>query len=813
MADITLNIAGQATEATSAVGGLITRLYDLITALDGVARAADNAFSSMSGLTSAPMGNLASGTSQLTGEMNGLSQAASRVTTTTTETTRTVSSAGEAAESASSKFGGLASSFGRILKYRIIRTIIKEIVQAFKEGLKNAYNFSKTISGPLASSIDKIKSSSTQMKNQLGAALGGLVQAIAPVVMRLVSWITKLANVITQLFALINGSGTYLEAVEGQFDDVGSSAGGAGKKVKGLLAAFDELNVIGKESGGGGGGSSVDYESMFQESQISGWLSDIWESSGIAESFERLKEAWEGFKKMVEDTGLIDFFKNEAIENIKTILELASNVFDIFTALLSGDFIGAFEAAFDASTTAFFGFVLDPLGRFVDFLFGTDIAGWLNTLESQIRSRDWAGAWNTLKEGASAAWEAIKTGVSTSLVWIWGKLNEWGIVGWFKWLGSRIVYYLLIAVNYVGAAFDWLWSWIKYGVVWVASQITYYIFIAADYVAAAFDAAWSAIRVGALWFYRTVILNLCAWVETAFAKVADAIRHAFGVALLWVQNAFVDAKNFIVRIINGLIDAYNNTLGTLLDTFGVSHSYIERLTEDSKTSLEDFEKNFEWTADKVEKKWETIKSDADKELDEAKQHLEHVFDGIEERVTDAVDGIFGDALNETKQHAEHVFDGIQEKVENSVDEMFGYAKETSDKMEKTLSIAPTIRFKTSVDTSGIIGKLSGFIQRVGNANIPAYASGGFPEQGQLFISRESGPEMVGTVGGRTAVANNDQIVAGIQGGVAQANAEQNALLMQQNAILTAILNKPFTVEPSPAFGQVMQRSAALYARS
>ncbi len=38
----------------------------------------------------------------------------------------------------------------------------------------------------------------------------------------------------------------------------------------------------------------------------------------------------------------------------------------------------------------------------------------------------------------------------------------------------------------------------------------------------------------------------------------------------------------------------------------------------------------------------------------------------------------------------------------------------------------------------------------------------------MFIAREAGPEMVGTIGGRTAVANNDQIVAAIEGGVFRA---------------------------------------------
>ena len=49
------------------------------------------------------------------------------------------------------------------------------------------------------------------------------------------------------------------------------------------------------------------------------------------------------------------------------------------------------------------------------------------------------------------------------------------------------------------------------------------------------------------------------------------------------------------------------------------------------------------------------------------------------------------------------------------------------------------------------------------------AQGGFIEQGQLFVAREAGAELVGSIGNRTAVANNDQIVAGIESGVRNAN--------------------------------------------
>lgn len=52
--------------------------------------------------------------------------------------------------------------------------------------------------------------------------------------------------------------------------------------------------------------------------------------------------------------------------------------------------------------------------------------------------------------------------------------------------------------------------------------------------------------------------------------------------------------------------------------------------------------------------------------------------------------------------------------------------------------------------------------------ISSRAGGGFVDEGELFISREAGPEMVGTIGNHTAVANNDQIVQGISVGVAKA---------------------------------------------
>lgn len=70
----------------------------------------------------------------------------------------------------------------------------------------------------------------------------------------------------------------------------------------------------------------------------------------------------------------------------------------------------------------------------------------------------------------------------------------------------------------------------------------------------------------------------------------------------------------------------------------------------------------------------------------------------------------------------------------------------------------------------IINKIPGVdnIATVSLLNIPRLEKGGFPDEGQLFIAREAGPEMVGSINGKTAVANNDQIVQAVSIGVAKA---------------------------------------------
>lgn len=82
------------------------------------------------------------------------------------------------------------------------------------------------------------------------------------------------------------------------------------------------------------------------------------------------------------------------------------------------------------------------------------------------------------------------------------------------------------------------------------------------------------------------------------------------------------------------------------------------------------------------------------------------------------------------------------------------------------------------------------IRLVDIPHISFFEDGGFPNEGQLFIAREAGAEMVGAMGRRTAVANNDQIVEGISAGVSIAN---DGVIAAIYALLNVVEEKDMSV--------------------
>lgn len=99
-------------------------------------------------------------------------------------------------------------------------------------------------------------------------------------------------------------------------------------------------------------------------------------------------------------------------------------------------------------------------------------------------------------------------------------------------------------------------------------------------------------------------------------------------------------------------------------------------------------------------------------------------------------------------------------------------------------------FKIQFDTTNILGKDFKYPK---GFNVEYYAAGGFPTQGSLFWAGERGvPEILGNVGGKTAVAGGAEIT-GIKDAINDTSKEEIALLRQQNQLLQALLQKDYGI--------------------
>ena len=179
-------------------------------------------------------------------------------------------------------FKTLTSSIGRIAFYRVIRSAIKYVTDAIKEGATNAYWFAREYGDAtayIADAFDNLSSKQFKMSNQLGAAWATMIAAIEPILIRLINLVTKAADAVTQLFALLSGKGTYMKATDytKQWADAASGAAGAAKEWKNQLMGFDEINRLeDQNSGSGGGGSSTpDYSNMFEEVPVSDFFKEV----------------------------------------------------------------------------------------------------------------------------------------------------------------------------------------------------------------------------------------------------------------------------------------------------------------------------------------------------------------------------------------------------------------------------------------------------------------------------------------------------------------------------------------------------------
>lgn len=357
----------------------------------------------------------------------------------------------------------LISQFKRIMLYRILRNIIKSIGDAAKEGLQNAYQFSAGITSEghrFAAALDSMKSAGLTMKNQLGSAFIGLLAAVAPVVNAIIGLVTRLANALSQIFAIFTG-GTYLKAadVPAKWADAAGGAAKSAKEWRNQLLGFDEINRLDKPddgSGGGGGGSAIDPSQMFVDTPIDGIFAKIREKflefkdsldfQPIIDSWNRLKDAASGLAETIGqaigwlwDNVLAPFIAWMIEDLLPVAMDIVANVIRIADAILErlGPVFDWLWKNILAPIAAFIGDTLIAVLKELSDLLG-DIA---DLISGKISFKEFIGQLD---------------GLQTAILLVCTVLGAGGLIGLLNTLKDTVLIGVFLAVGKVSTALSFL---------------------------------------------------------------------------------------------------------------------------------------------------------------------------------------------------------------------------------------------------------------------------------------------------------------------------------------------------------------------
>ena len=143
------------------------------------------------------------------------------------------------------------ASVKRIAMYRAIRSALKFITQAIKEGFEMFSTWDKEQNNYMAgtaTNLEKLTEKWTILKGQIGALGGALFNGLAPVINWVVEQLTKLVDLLQMVFRSLQGEYSYYKLIY----TAAKATTGQAKELKRVLFGFDELNVLPSASGGGG---------------------------------------------------------------------------------------------------------------------------------------------------------------------------------------------------------------------------------------------------------------------------------------------------------------------------------------------------------------------------------------------------------------------------------------------------------------------------------------------------------------------------------------------------------------------------------
>ena len=274
--NLDIQISASANDAASKIGRLAS-------ALSGVRGPSTSAKSGLKDVSDGAK-VVSGGIQEATGKIQNLRKEANLSGKSTSSLGRFIQNVGERAKKSTSGINSFISSLKRIAFYRAVRSIIREISDAFKEGSTNVYEWSKTVGGEFASNVDSLKSSIDLLKNSLGTLAVPLLNSLSPALNSIIDLLVDMINAFNMALAALNGQSTYTVAVRGASEtsnaltQMAEDAKNAEKSIKETVLGLDEINKLSSESTGGGSGGSGGSGSgssgfHFEERQLEG----IWE--------------------------------------------------------------------------------------------------------------------------------------------------------------------------------------------------------------------------------------------------------------------------------------------------------------------------------------------------------------------------------------------------------------------------------------------------------------------------------------------------------------------------------------------------------
>lgn len=259
--------------------------------------------------------------------------------------------------------------------------------------------------------------------------------------------------------------------------------------------------------------------------------------------------------------------------------------------------------------------------------------------------------------------------------------------------------------------------------------------------------------------------NKLAGAQETFVKATDEANKSLEVA---ATDSYKNAANIVngatkgitdnagafTNSVSGMANDGNNAFAKAID----SHSPAKKYVEFAGNIVQGLVNGVNGSKNKA---IETIKVLA-QEMNKAFSDTVNSTFGKNVTLTTALDKILENAK---KAFSKTTWEGYAKNVTNSL---------AAIKTPSLKNLGLSVWFDTNVSSDkkkvyDALG-LSGWPK----LNWYTYAQGGFPDVGEMFIAREAGPELVGSIGRKTAVANNDQIISGIESGVYRAMVAANA---------------------------------------